>query len=314
MTEFNELYNKNCQRDCDRDQRKTTTDDDICLITKSASDGLPIRCVGEWSRAKIYLLTQYFGIFSTGMSKKWSGNINYIEICSGPGRCVERSTGLEIDGTSLCIINHKAFKYLRSAFFFDSDKIVVDTLNQRLSRYDYKNAKAYFGDYYQPDQICEIILTQVNKYSLNLVFIDPTDCSLPFSMIESLKYSIPHVDFIINAAVGTDFNRNIGQALLKPASYQEVTKKYMTFLGNNSFFKNYEVLKLAKDRNYLGLRNAFRDEYIRSLRSIGYEYFGQKQIRHYYDIIFASSNKKGLEFWVKATQNEYDGQRTLNFT
>jgi hypothetical protein len=29
MTEFNEKFNKNCLRNCDRDQRKTTTDEDI---------------------------------------------------------------------------------------------------------------------------------------------------------------------------------------------------------------------------------------------------------------------------------------------
>lgn len=312
MSEFNEINNETCIHDCDRDQRKTTTENDLCIITKSKLDGLPVRCVGEWSRTKIYLLTQYFGIFSTGMSNKWSGNINYIEICSGPGRCVERSTGIEIDGTSLCILNHKAFKYLRSCFFFDSNPVVVDTLNQRIKRYDYANTKAYIGDYNNPDQICDIILTQANKYSLNLVFIDPTDCSLPFTMIESLKNNLPHVDLIINVAVGTDFNRNIGQVLSKPSSYKEVTKKYTSFLGNNSFFNNNELVRIAENGDSLGLRNAFRDSYISSLKGIGYEFFGIKQVKHYYDIVFASSDKKGIEFWEKATRNEYDGQRTLN--
>jgi len=312
MTEFNEVYNRKCLRNCDRDQRKTTTDNDICLIANSEVDSLPVRCVGEWSRTKIYLLTQYFGIFSTGMSNKWKGNINYIEICCGPGRCVERSTGMEIDGTSLCIINHKAFKYLRTAFYFDSDEVVVNTLNERLRGYDYKNTKAYLGNYYIPDQICDIILTQANKYSLNLVFIDPSDCSLPFTMIESLKSNLPHVDFIINVAVGTDFNRNIIQVLLKPNSYQEVTKKYISFLGNTSFFENTKVKELAAKKDSLGLRNAFREEYISSLKRIGYQYFGQKQVKHYYDIVFASSSEKGLDFWEKATKNEYDGQRTLD--
>lgn len=314
MIDFHEIENKECIHDCDRDQRKTTTEEDICIVTNSELDGLPIRCVGEWSRTKIYLLTQYFGIFSTGMSKKWSGNINYIEICSGPGRCIERSSGIEIDGSSLCIINHDAFKYLRSAFFFDSNENVVDILNKRLSRYSLNNVKAFVGDFYRPEQICEIIHTQVNPYSLNLVFIDPTDCSLPFAMIESLKGNLPHVDIIINAAVGTDINRNIGNALLKPESYQEVTNKYKTFLGSDSFFDREDLIRLAVEGNSLALRNAFRDEYIRSLRRIGYEYFGQKRIRHYYDIIFASSDIRGLDFWEKATKNDYDGQRTITFS
>jgi hypothetical protein len=133
-------------------------------------------------------------------------------------------------------------------------------------------------------------------------------------MFESLKYNLPHVDLIINVAVGTDFNRNIGQVISKPDSYQEVMKKYINVLGNDSFFKNKEVIQLAENGDSLGLRNAFREEYTNSLRGIGYKYFGLKQVKHYYDIIFASSDEKGLEFWNKATRNEYDGQRTLNLT
>lgn len=312
MIEFNESFNKNCLRNCDRDQRKTTTNDDICLVTKSITDGLPVRCVGDWSRTKIFLLAQYFGIFSTGMKGKWDGNINYIEICSGPGRCVERSSGMEINGTSLCVLNHQAFKYLKFAFFFDSNMDVVTTLNSRIENVKIGNAKAYIGDYNQPDKICEIILTQVNQYSLNLIFIDPTDCSLPFSMIESLKRRLPHVDFIVNVAVGTDFNRNILQILQKPDSYKEVMKKYRNFLGNNTFFENNRIKQLAIERDSLGLRNAFREEFINSLQRIGYQYFGQKKVKHYYDIVFASSDPKGIDFWEKATKNEYDGQRTLD--
>jgi len=314
MIDFHEIENEDCTRDCDRDQRKITTENDLCKKARSKIDGLPLRCVGEWSRAKVFLLTQYFGIFSTGMSKKWNENINYIEICSGPGRCIDRSSGTELDGTSLCIINHKAFKYLRSAFFFDSDSIVIDTLNQRLATQNKANARAYIGDYDNPDRICDIINTQVDKYSLNLVFIDPTDCSLPFIMIESLRRNLPHVDLIVNVATGTDFNRNIGQVLLKPDSYQEVKRKYISFLGRDTFFQDREMIELATRGDYTRLRYAFREDYVNSLREIGYEFFGIKQVRHYYDIVFASSDKKGLEFWEKATQNEYDGQRTLNLS
>jgi hypothetical protein len=77
-----------------------------------------VRCVGDWAEQKIFYLVQYFGIFATGMKAKWSGKINYIEICSGTGRCINRHTGMEFDGTSLAIMNHKAFKNIRKALFF----------------------------------------------------------------------------------------------------------------------------------------------------------------------------------------------------
>jgi three-Cys-motif partner protein len=313
MIDFHEFENEQCIRACGRDHRKIIAENDLCSMTRSVIDGLPIRCVGEWSRNKIFLLSQYFGIFSQGMSKKWANNINYIEICCGPGRCVDRTSGVEIDGSALCILKHKAFKYLRSAFFFDFDEKIVDILNKRLSIYSATNAKAFIGDYNKPEKICELILKQVNSNSLNLVFIDPTDCSLPFTMISSLKQNLPHVDIIINAAVGTDFNRNIGNALIYPSAHQEVINKYINFLGSSIFFERDILVQLAKEGNNLELRNAFRDEYINSLQRIGYQHFGKKRIRHYYDIIFATSNERGLEFWEKATRNELDGQRTLAF-
>lgn len=144
---LNEIQNSFCKKGCNREDRQEVAENDICTNVKSVFDKLPVRCVGEWGIEKIYLLNQYFGIFSIGMKNVWKGEINYIEICSGPGRCINRKNGNEFDGTSLSIVRHKAFQFIKKAIFFDFNSLVVDTLNERFKNLGITKAKAYLGDY-----------------------------------------------------------------------------------------------------------------------------------------------------------------------
>ena len=65
--------NAGCQTKCNKGARKEITDNDLCTDVQSVIDGLPIRCVGDWAVEKIFMLVQYFGIFSNGMKNKWAG-------------------------------------------------------------------------------------------------------------------------------------------------------------------------------------------------------------------------------------------------
>ena len=59
------------------------------------------------------------------------------------------------------------------------------------------------------------------------------------------------------------------------------------------------------------LRSLFREAYVNSLKKIGYQFFDFKPIENYYDLVFASSNERGIEFWEKANKIQFDGQRQL---
>lgn len=309
--EFNIQLNSSCLKKCNKEKRKETTQDDLCRGTTSIVDNLPVRCVGGWAMQKIFHLIQYYGIFTIGMKTKWQGNINYIEICSGPGRCINRNNGEEFNGTSICIIEHHASEYLNKILFFDYNKIVVETLNKRINDRNVKNAKAYIGDYNKPDDICDRIIDETKGAGLNLIFIDPTDCSVPFTLLEKIKGRIKNVDFIVNIAIGTDVNRNIRNAVLNPETHQNAVKKYTTFLGSNYFFSNPIVKEIANKGNHTDLRKLFREEYTNSFRRIGYSYFDFKKIEYYYDLVFASSHEMGIKFWRKANAIGFDGQRSL---
>ncbi|HBL75895.1 MAG: hypothetical protein A2W90_10795 [Bacteroidetes bacterium GWF2_42_66] len=307
--DLEECSNNQCKTNCNKKDRFEFTENDLCKEVTSVVDDLPIRCVGKWAGQKIYHLNQYFGIFTTGMKNKWE--INYIEICSGPGRCISRDKGIEFNGTATSIIKNDAFRFLNRALFFDFNNLIVDTLNKRISNSTLGKAKAFIGDYFKPNEICEIITSEISPKSLNFVFIDPTDCSLPFNLIRHLKMAIPNMDLMINIATGTDYNRNIKESLLNQVKYRSLITKYSRFLDSTDFFRDPQNIKLAEHSKHLELRNAFRNEYEKKLKSIGFNYFRFNRIQNYYDLLFATGNKKGIEFWDSANTYTFDGQKSL---
>jgi hypothetical protein len=306
--DLNKKYNSECEKGCNKEERQKKAENDTCMMVKSQNDNLSVRCVGEWAEDKIYLLHQYFGIFAGGMKKKWP--LNYIEICSGPGICINRQSGFEFDGTAISIIKHEQFQHINKAIFYDYDNNVVDTLNKRISHLNLSHkAVARYRDYNNPNSICAE-LKILGPNCLNLILIDPTDCSVPFSLIEKITATLKHVDLIINVATMTDFNRNIQMAFGDPKR----AEKYIRFLGNGSYFSSSENIAYCANKNYPKLRESFRKHYAHSLENIGYKYFDFTSIRNYYDILFATSNPKGIEFWQKASKTiDSQGQRSLDF-
>lgn len=310
--DLNIVDNPECSKKCSKEIREKITNDNLCNKITSVIDGCRVRCVGSWAQQKIYHLIQYFGAFTNAMKNKWSG-INYIEICSGPGRCINRYSGEEFNGTSLAIIEHPALNFLKHAYFFDSNNEIINILNNRISKKNINIAKAYFGDYNKPKSICNILEKKIGKNHLNLIFIDPTDCSIPFDFIRQIKKTLMNVDFIINIASGTDFNRNIINAILYPKRYNNVLNKYIKFLDDDTFFTNNNVIYFARNNDNNELMKLFHEKYRQKLEGLGYIHFDLKQIKHYYNLIFATSNNLGIKLWNEANIIGYDGQREFNF-
>lgn len=294
-------------REHDREEREETDGDGLCTNTVSILDGLPVRSVGEWAYDKIYRLVQYFGIFSGGMKNQWSA-LNYIEIGSGPGRCLIREDCTELDGTAIAIVRNRRFSAIQKAVFVDASPRVVEILNQRLIALGVSpTATASVGDYEDAAKLCEI-LKDLPQRSLNFVFIDPTECDVPFATIKALVDHIGNADLLINVALGADVNRNIGPAILS-SSHSKAREKYERFLGVEGFCAQPEVIDLAKRSNHDGLRRKFAETYRQQLRKIGYSHTDIRPVRNYYYLLFASRNQKGLEFWSKSCEIAPDNQR-----
>lgn len=302
--------NTKCQQCKNKEERKDFADDALCPIL-SVMDGLAVRCVGDWAEHKIFRLSQYFGIFAKGMRKRWKG-LNYVEICSGPGRCVIRRTSEEIDGTALAILNHPRRDLLAKALFIDLDERVVFALNERIRQKGLsERAEALIGDYRDPEKITEL-LARLPTNCLNLVFIDPTKCDVPFKTVERIAAVTENVDLIINVSVGTDIGRNLGRAVLDPA-FQETKNRYEEFLGDQNFFLRPDVKKVAALGDIEKLRRIFSDAYSSRLDTLGFIHRDVRPVLHYYYLLFASRHPKGLDFWQKACAISPQGQREFNF-
>lgn len=308
-----EVANKQCQVGCDQRTRKEYQEEASCSHVQSVSDALPVRCVGPWAKDKIYFLRRYFDLFSVGMKNHWSQTgLGYFEIGCGPGRCIDRRAGLEFDGTALSILKATQFTNIRVARFIDIEPQVVSSLNIRISSIgqSYK-AKALIGSYTDGVFLAHIIKS-LNNDGLNLIFFDPTDCSVPFTTLKKIHESGVKFDLIINVATKTDFTRNIGQALDFPGF--GVRGKYEEFLGDPSFFTLDEVSRYRKSSDFESIRRLFIQAYCKMLSTIGFQYFGRVEINGYYELIFASNHSRGLDFWNKATGGiSSSGQRSFVF-
>jgi three-Cys-motif partner protein len=294
---------------CDRLARKDFLENGLCKQTVSVLDQLPVRCVGSWAYDKIYRLVQYFGIFASGMKNQWKG-LNYVEICSGPGRCIIRDQRLEIDGTALSIITHPVFQQLKKALFVDANVYVVDALNSRIAAAGASStAQAVLGDYTDLPNL-QLLLAKLPPNCLNLAFIDPTECDLPFATVQAVGRQLKNADLLINVAIGTDATRNLGYAILDPG-FCKAKSKYEAFLGSPGFCSREDVVAQARVGAHDDLRRLFMAEYFKKLASEGYAFTDACPVEHYYHLVFASRSPKGLEFWKKACRIDPDNQRLL---
>lgn len=75
------------------------------------SDGLPARPSGPWIATKHKLLAHYAEMFATGMKNRWANRV-YLELFSGPGRCLVRGSHQEDLGSPLKVIGHEFTKFI----------------------------------------------------------------------------------------------------------------------------------------------------------------------------------------------------------
>jgi three-Cys-motif partner protein len=235
--------------------------------------------------------------------------LNYIEICSGPGRCIFRETKEEVDGSAISILRHNFFPFINRALFVDYSQKTVDILNQRIKHLGKdKVACAYNGDYNNPEEISHL-LSFLNRDCLNLVFLDPTDCSLPFNTINAIDKKLGRVDFIINFAIFSDAARHLRHVFLFPDRFQAAIAKYSKFLGDNHFFMDPDNKRLAqKDGTEEDLRMAFLEQYCSSFKKLGYNFFDYSiRVKGYY-LFFASKSEIAFNFWKRIQMRDEHGQ------
>jgi three-Cys-motif partner protein len=165
------------------------------------------------------------------------------------------------------------------------------------------------GDYTNLPNL-QATLAKLPPNCLNLVFIDPTECDLPFATVQAIGRQLKNADLLINVAIGTDVNRNLVLAILD-RGFAKAKSKYESFLASPGFCSRQDVIMLAKAGHHDDLRRLFMTEYTERLATEGYTFTDARPVEHYYHLVFASRSPKGLEFWQKACKIAPDNQREL---
>ncbi|MEK6727057.1 MAG: three-Cys-motif partner protein TcmP [Candidatus Omnitrophota bacterium] len=260
----------------------------------SKIDGLVARPSGIWIRQKYYYLKRYLDIFSKGMKNKWGGNLTYIDVFAGPGRCLIESTNQEEDGSPLMALQYDFKKYI----FVEESKELIHALKIRCKNSPkFSMIKFLEGDC---NSIVDKIIPEVDSAGLNLIFIDPTGIDIYYKTIERIAKE-KRVDLLINVQFGIDITRNF-------LFYKKRgdNSKLGLFLGDNVDWDKLnnpqDAIKLYKERiKELGYQTVeFKDIVIRNTLNAPM-----------YFLLFASKDPRGLYFWKEIAKKDHSGQLEL---
>lgn len=276
-------------------------DQGICHIP-SEEDGLPVRCVGEWSSTKHYYIEKYIDIFHSGMTKKFQ-IINYIDLFAGPGKCRVKGTRDLTDGSPLI-----ASRFGFSGYFLvDMNPDAIAALRNRFPHAD----RTVF---YQEDcNLCAVdIRGRTSDHALNLLVADQTTVQLKFKTLKILTER-RRVDMILYFPTGVYFKRAV--PILKD---EEKIQAVHDFFGDRG-----EGLKIWRTSSPAAQNAAVVAYYKARLRTIGYQ-FDEKVDRdiailnedkkvELYRLILASKHPLGAKFWRNIQKIDHKGQRELPF-
>lgn len=261
----------------------------ICKKYKSREDSLSLHCAGSWSEDKIAYFRYYSEMFATGMKNKWPTRF-YIDLFSGPGKCIIREDYKEINGTCLEVLNLR--DNFSGYFFVDNNPGCIDSLRKRIL----ENSRVRLISKDCNSAVDEII-NKIPDYSLNLAIIDPD--SLQFGFDSYKKLSEKKIDLIVNYPIGpieravSSINKKKYESKILDRfhpGWRDIVNKNTWGHGKKEMIRN-----LKKD-------------YINQIKKLGYyssdlfiPFKNSKNATMYY-LIALSKSEKGIEFWKKATQ------------
>lgn len=229
------------------------------------------------------------------MRKKWHGKLYYIDLFTGPGKCMARETEEEIDGSPLIALN-APFPFAKY-FLVDSNDEVLKVLSERCKNHPHHDRIEFYpGDC---NLAIDDIIRNIPMRSLSLAFIDPTGLQFKFTTLGKLAER--RVDLIITFPEGMAIKRNIKKFLAQPHSPLD------DLIGDSG----WRQLKTGRE---------IIEYYRKKLTSLEYQEVklgdeieirsGSKNLPLYF-ILFASKHPLGHQFWQDIKKIDHTGQRSL---
>lgn len=264
----------------------------------TCSDGeLGIK-VGSWASEKLHYLGLYCDIFNKGMKNKWPIR-TYLDLFSGPGRCIVENTKEETCGSAIISLNCEIpFTHY---FFNDNNPDFIKALNSRVSKCDFAKINLFNKD-------CNLVigdlleeLRKLPDRTLYFCFIDPLNWEINFNSIQKLVEG-RQMDLLITFHIG-----NIKRDAADPP--QELVDFFPSLDWHELYIRAHKGNRLNE--------RVFLDAYENGLNQIGYkvtrDHLFTKNVRNtiLYYLIFASKHEKGAYFFDEVTKRSKAGQTRM---
>lgn len=276
--------------------------DGICARRLSEEDQLPLRCVGEWSRHKFYYVRRYLEASQTAMRKKWPVR-NYFDLFCGPGRCIDRDSEQELDGSPLIALRTKP--PFTNYYFLDANPVCIDALETRCAQFSDASISLEKADC---NAAIKGIVERFDRRSLNVVLVDPTGLDVSMETLAYLGEGAA-VDLIINFPFHSAVKRNIRRFVLRDKSRLD------WWMGSPGWRDAFD------EGSRKGWKHAVQnvvDFYKLQLRNAGYPYVSLGYVApikagstSLYYLLLASKNQRGVEIWERTSKILSSGQRRL---
>ncbi len=265
-----------------------------------AQDGLPARVVGPWSEEKLFYISGYVDIFTTGMKDRWPRRV-YIDLFSGPGMCVLEGTRQEIPGSPLVALS--ARYPFTAAYLNDMDLVAAEALRARLSSKSDADITIANLDCNVAAREAGQALSLDEPDTLGLAVVDPTAFQISLDSLSAMTQG-RRIDLIITLMTG-----HLRRFIAEPAFEAALDP----FFGSATW-------RSLVDLRASGTRITYRrllDFYENQLRSIGYLHVDDDvrilntRDQTLYHLVFATKSDRGADFFKKISQRRFSGQRRM---
>jgi three-Cys-motif partner protein len=278
-------------------------------------DGLHMRDAGPWAAEKLDYLCRYLNAFTVSMHNSPWRKIHYIDLFSGPGKCIVEENRKVLLGSPLLAL--KLQNPFDKYYFVDSKESILNTLKKRCEdnilseRIEFLNGDGNIVVKDIVDQILEIDKPFIKGvwHSLNLAFLDPPGLQLKWKTVAELG-KVKKMDLIIYYPEGP-LNRRMVIEINSPNN-TSVDK----FFGGIEWREIYQQKKLVQNQSpHRDLINLYKEK----LKSLGYKKIeandplmrNKDRNAPLYRLILASKNGLGYKIWNQVTRRDVYGQSKL---
>ncbi len=282
-------------------------------MTRLASDGLPARVGGPWTREKLTYVEKYAMAFMKAMApKKQQGKwdqLVYLDLLAGPGRGIDPDTAIEFDGSPLRAL--RVSPPFDRLFFGDLNPKNVEALRSRISRQDLLRVDLRAGDC---NALTKEVIAKLSRRTLGLAFVDPEGFEATFEIFRALTKARIDILFLFPGLIG--IVRNLGR-------FAKQSHSPMDDLWGGREWRDLPLAQLAAGKKLKPGEERQMDPswvhgFRNKMRGIGFIHqdksdpcFTNEKNARMYHLLFFSKDAAGLKIWRGIKKIEPSGQRAL---